>query len=255
MNRQANVVFYRGGSAINQKPIIAGISALKGSGNEKTANMLQIPVFSQEAKPHEAANSGIDESVCGDCDLRKAKRQTDKKTKYGCYVVLYRKVMQWLSLMRKDEDLEYAEKALLGKGEFLDDIRPVRVGEYGNPSAIPRTRLEWMFQLIERGYRRGWTAYDSQWRNPENAWLARFAMASVQTLAQKEEANDLGWRTFRQLAKDEKLQDDEIMCPYYSDNLSCQECLLCCGTSKGAKNIVAPNHTAATAHQLKGFSK
>jgi hypothetical protein len=67
-------------------------------------------------------------------------------------------------------------------------------------------------------------------------------MASVDTLEKKEEANKLGYRTFRILRKGDIPVRDEVMCPNPKLGTQCRTCGLCGGLRVKAKNVAIPMH-------------
>jgi hypothetical protein len=63
-------------------------------------------------------------------------------------------------------------------------------------------------------------------------------MASVQSVDEAVEATALGWRTYRVDLEGIGAQAGEITCPEQTLGITCDECRLCGGTRKDAKNIV-----------------
>ena len=61
-------------------------------------------------------------------------------------------------------------------------------------------------------------------------------MASVQSIEEKNAANELGYRTYRITSGE--LETDEILCPEITSNATCKACGLCAGNRVQAKNIV-----------------
>ena len=57
-------------------------------------------------------------------------------------------------------------------------------------------------------------------------------MASVQSLAEARIAQSKGWRTFRVIAPNAPLIENEILCRHTQDDrIQCETCLLCDGVS------------------------
>jgi len=223
---------WEGSSTVNDDAIMLGISCEdRGSRNPKTGPMVQVGVMLRDVHPVEAVRTGADEAICGGCPLRpiihnKLKMTDDQVSKYPCYVKKYRKVAQWKAWKACDEDFEKAFDSLSG--------RSVRFGEYGNMSSVPREVMEPLLQAADNH-----TLYEHEWRKEENQWLKLYAMASVHSEQERQEAKSLGWRTFR---TGDDPQDGEIFCPNYTHKIQCIDCNLCSGNSCGAKDIVNPPH-------------
>jgi len=116
--------------------------------------------------------------------------------------------------------------------------RNLRAGAYGDPAFVPLTvwralygdGLDWSTGTQGTGYTHQWRTCDPEYQ--------RYLMASVQSLAEAVEAWALGWRTYRVDLEDTGPQDGEITCPEQTLGISCDDCRLCGGTRKDAKNIV-----------------
>jgi hypothetical protein len=227
---------WQGPSTIDGKDIMAVVSCEKRpSKNVKTGDMVQVSFFSTAEKPVVAAHeTGDDESVCGSCLLRPS-IWTEEVSDEPCYVGLHWKSSQWNAAMALKEDLEAAQEAMT--------MKPVRFGEYGNMSSIPREVAEALF-----GQTRKWTLYEHEWRKESNQWLQRYAMASVHSLEEAREARAMGWRTYRITGEGEGPADGEIECPFKDHNVQCRDCLLCDGKrdtdtrEDKRKSITAPAH-------------
>lgn len=118
--------------------------------------------------------------------------------------------------------------------------RPLRLGSYGDPSAIPLDDLRALVSAAD-----GHTGYTHFWRSSDPAY-AQFLMASVEDLPSEMLAQSLGYRTYRVLRKTEsqhEVSERSILCLEKSAGLSCADCLVCSGTSKpNAKNIYIYEH-------------
>jgi len=84
------------------------------------------------------------------------------------------------------------------------------------------------------------TSYTHQWET--NKEFADFSMASVDNVAEKERAKELGFRTFRVVNDESEIDTDEIMCPNYTVGIQCIDCKLCSGNKVKAKNIAIVKH-------------
>lgn len=199
MSRRANSRRLWHGEQLDGTRIFLAASGLAlPSQNDKTGDMVQMYVFVQDHPPLEAAQLGLDAAVCGDCVLRKYGLAPLPDKQKPCYVDLGRLRSVWNSTHDGPEDYQDARRAVL-KTE-----RPVRWTAYGDPTAIPL----WLMKDLSLY---GHTGYTSQWRRrPE---YKHYLQASVHSIAEKREAEALGWRTYRSMAPGEELDDDETLCP------------------------------------------
>ncbi|MBT6046701.1 MAG: hypothetical protein HOG49_07760, partial [Candidatus Scalindua sp.] len=62
---------YEGPSELDGEPIVVIVTGLKRTDNRKTGTMLQSFIMLQNTPPCDAANQGLDSSICGDCKHRK----------------------------------------------------------------------------------------------------------------------------------------------------------------------------------------
>jgi hypothetical protein len=118
--------------------------------------------------------------------------------------------------------------------------RPIRLGSYGDPSAIPLDDLRALVSASS-----GHTGYTHFWRTSDPDY-SEFLMASVEDLASEMLAQSLGYRTYRVLRKQEsqhEVSERSILCLEKSAGLSCADCLVCSGNTKpNAKNIYIYEH-------------
>lgn len=110
--------------------------------------------------------------------------------------------------------------------------RNLRAGAYGDPAMIPLSVWRALYGEDIQG-----TGYTHQWRTCDVEYQ-RYLMASVQSVEEAAEAIALGWRTYRVDLEGTGAQDGEITCPEQTRGISCDNCRLCGGTRKDAKNIV-----------------
>jgi hypothetical protein len=110
-------------------------------------------------------------------------------------------------------------------------LENVRGGSYGDPAAVPFH----VWRTLQAGLAAG-TAYTHQWKAfPE---LASFAMASVDTPQEREEAKALGFRTFRVRSPADPILPRESVCPASAEagkKTACDLCRACGGHSAKAK--------------------
>lgn len=216
-------VFYRGPSAFDGQTVV-GIVVLE-SENGKTGNMAQTYILRDNGQtPYDNAMKTFeDASVCGDCQHRRG-----AGTVKDCYVELLRGPhMVWKQYREgkypEDLNLEIVPKKLAG--------RPVRLGAYGDPFAIPSTYWK---QLLARA--KGWTGYTQVWRHEkftENEGIMQWCMASCDSEESWMEAVDLGYRPYRiRKSEDEPLMAHEFACPSSAEEgyrRTCETCLACNG--------------------------
>ena len=206
---------YSGPSQINGADIKAIITGTKTkSVNVKTGDMAQMWMFSADVKPTEAAKTGADSAVCGECPHRPLLAKTNNVK--PCYV-----------------------KATYDAG-VPTVKKPLRLGAYGEPTALP-------FELVQDAVNnsQGHTGYTHQWKEPEFQQFKTLLMASVDSIEEQIEAQGMGWRTFRVRKATDALMPGEIQCPaskWGGIKTNCAKCLLCSGTSLDAKNVSEVEH-------------
>lgn len=80
-------------------------------------------------------------------------------------------------------------------------------------------------------------------------------MASVDSEEEKEEANKLGWRTFRVRNKDEQVLKNEIICPASKEannSRICETCKACSGGDNKKASVTIIVH--GTAYKVNNFN-
>jgi len=184
--------------------------------------------------PIEASRTGADVSICGDCPHRGIPNPNKTKgwaEKRGCYVNLaHGPASVWQAYRRGSYDVVQGHKAIaaLGMGQM------VRLGTYGDPSAVPGFIWDSLLSQCE-----GWTAYTHGKVNPDPERI----MTSADSLAQAQNAWDRGERTFRVVKSvSDLVKGQEVLCP-----ATCQACKLCAGASVKGKSIAIPAHGSASA--------
>ena len=110
--------------------------------------------------------------------------------------------------------------------------RNLRAGAYGDPAFVRYEVWAALYGDDTEG-----TGYTHQWRTCDQR-MKRYFMASVQTAAEAAEAHAMGWRTYRVDLEGTGPVDGEVWCPEQTRGISCDDCRLCGGTAKAAKNIV-----------------
>jgi hypothetical protein len=233
--RPNTVCVWHGTSAIDgRSPVALFISGLvRKSHNPKTGNMLQAWILRADMNPVEAICSAADSAVCGDCKHRGQLDADGILRNRSCYVSVKNAP---LSVYRAWQRGNVPTVAI---GAIADQLqgRTIRFGAYGDPAAVPVTIWRELSSRCKRA-----TGYTHQW---QTASLQGLCMASVDTVAERDAARQLGYRTFRVKAADEGLESGEISCPA-SDEMgkrtTCEACGLCNGaTAADARKTIAIN--------------
>ena len=222
MARPNTVELWRGESALTGDPIVALASCMaRPSRNDKTGDMIQTWILRRDMSPIGAAAEDEDDAVCGDCKFRAGN---------GCYVALRSPQAVW-------KTWKAGNVPRIQPQDLVRNTKPIRLGAYGDPAALPFE--VWAGLLLV--HTSGWTGYTHQWRTCDQRFR-QIVMASVDTDAEYDEAKSMGWRCFRTVADDTVEVDDAVLCPAYASGVTCADCLLCCGTTRGAKSITMPIH-------------
>ena len=110
--------------------------------------------------------------------------------------------------------------------------RNLRAGAYRDPVNVPFDTWD---ALYKHGLIQG-TGYTKQWEVCDQRFK-KYLMASCSDEGEYLRATGMGWRIY-EITTD--IKPDQILCPEVSKGTSCDDCLLCGGTSKQAKNIAIP---------------
>ena len=228
-------ILFEGPSRLDGAPIVVIATGLKNkSSNRKTGAMVQTYILRTDVSPVEAIKAGQDSSICGDCPHRgdgTGKART-------CYVNVGQGALAvWKAYKRGRYPV----------AEWSDfEGRAIRFGTYGDPMAAPFGVWD-MLSTIGGMH----TGYTHQWRTLRDADLftralwAHILMASVDTLADAQEAQELGFRTFR-VAQDAEKASGEVLCPASEEagrKLLCETCGACNGRQSARKgSIMIPLH-------------
>ncbi|RAM48027.1 MAG: hypothetical protein C6Y22_30055 [Hapalosiphonaceae cyanobacterium JJU2] len=213
---QNSYIVWEGASLINGSPIVLILTGfVLPTSNPKTGRLIQSWILQQEFVPTDAAKNGLDIGICGNCPLKLSNLGS-------CYVNL----LGINNIYRKYATGSYP-KFSANEIEVLKRYHyPMRIGSYGDPTAIPIEVWEPMILASQK-----YTGYTHQWRNCNSRWQ-QYLMASVQSEAEAKEAQLRGWRTFRIIAPNTPLMSNEILCRNTEDNrIQCENCLLCDGAS------------------------
>jgi len=217
-----SAILYDGPSEYTGNRIKAYITTK--SNNKKTGDMHNISMLSMFDTPVKAAKAGQDKDVCGSCRLRPINGS-------GCYVCLFHGPRAIYAA-----DQRGSVKAFT---PFADPVQVQRHGTIGDPASLPKKVNITILKLANRTL-----SYTHAWKEPKNAYLAGFCMASVHSQEEAIQAQKLGFRTFRILNfACEKLMPGEILCLNTTHDKTCKECQLCCGNqAKNGRNVAIVIH-------------
>ena len=213
-------------------PIVVVASGLDdASRNGKTGAMVQTWIIRSDIKPLDAAKSGGDSSICGDC-IHRGTLVGGMMTARSCYVNL------WQAPRNIYESYHRGIYSDTWDSETFRDLK-VRLGSYGDPAAVPL----WIWERVLR-YAAGNTGYTHQWRRfPE---LAQWCMASCDSELDHAHAKLLGFRTFRVKKLAAPSLRREVTCGASEEmghRTRCDLCMACGGKSAKAKaDIVISVH-------------
>jgi len=225
---RSSAIYWSGPSVLDGSPIMLVLSF--NSRNEATGPMTQSWILRSDISPLEAVYSGEDVSICGDC-IHRGNGNGKGRT---CYVNL---VFGPNQIYKSYVDgtitpIDDREASAYMRG------RALRMGSYGDPAAVP---IEVWERLLS--FSTGHTGYTHQWRKDVAKPFKSLLMASCETLAERDEAMAMGWRTFRVKSSLDIIQSGEIVCPKSkpiedSGHRQCFNCLACSGASHAGKVTV-----------------
>jgi hypothetical protein len=239
-------VIFNGPSELDGAPIVVIATGLAaGSANAKTGAMVQVWILRADQAPQEAAHSGADASICGDCPHR-GRIVDGRNVDRTCYVTLFqgpRSVYSaWQRGIYSDAAADPYSAAASLERVRIGEGRMVRLGAYGDPAAVPEHVWD---ALLHKAA--GWTGYTHQWRVADH--MQRWCMASVDSEAEHIEAEAAGWRTFRVRTATEQLTQRERVCPASEEAgklTTCAACQACSGRDgRGHSSIAIIVHGAA----------
>jgi len=201
-------ILYEGPSEIDGGPIFAALTGLDNpSQNGKTGPMLQTWILRSDVRPVEAIKLGLDVSVCGDCPHRNG----------TCYV----NVGQSPTAVFDSYARGTAKRDNL---KMLGRKQRIRVGSYGDPSAVPIAIWD---DLLK--YASDFTGYTH--RPIQSPGLQKYCQASADTPGEAALYQNLGWKTFRIKIESDPILSNEIICPS-EKGVQCITCLKCNGTTQ-----------------------
>lgn len=226
MAKTLGYVVFEGPSAIDGAPIAVILTGFaNASTNLKTGAMIQSYIVRSDLPPVEAWREGEDASVCGDCPLRSPAAGGSG----GCYVNKgHGPRAVWDAYKRgryERASVAFAAKAIADTG------RAFRMGTYGDPGAVPQAGAFWRGLLVDMAPETTHTGYTHRWRDT-GADLLGICMASVDSIAEMQEARARGWATFRVvgLGVREPMRG-EARCPASAEagkRVTCETCPMPC---------------------------
>lgn len=220
----SGLIFYEGPSQLDGSPIVCIATGLDHpSANHKTGPMVQTWILRSDAPPDEAAVTGADSAVCGDCPLRGVVTKLDNGEPVNrfrsCYVFVGQAPVKVWQAWRGGEYQPGRLTDLAG--------RFVRIGAYGDPCAVPLPVWSEVAAVAA-----GHTGYTHQWRQRQFQGYRSLLMASVESEADGRVARAMGWRTFRAAVHGSMPQAGEFHCPASKEQgyrLTCDQCRACDG--------------------------
>lgn len=228
-------LLYHGPSLItNSGEVIAVLTGMIFSENEKTGNIPQVYIFNADISPGDSIRSYQDLHVCGWCPFRSV---------FGsrvCYVNV-KNIHRMYGAFQRGR-YQYLENKKLIKN------KTIRIGAYGDPAAVP----QYVWNDLKE-HSAHLLSYTHMWQDPRFSYLKEYSMASVETLETWSLAKQAGWRTYRATLEGCPALHNEIFCPFPSRGIQCCDCGLCSGWLRKAKDVVSPVHGLPRA--MKAFEE
>ena len=239
MNKNG-IILFEGISAIDGKtPIVAIATGLKNpSSNGKIgARTIQVWYLLRDISPVDAVKTGEDHAVCGDCKHRPVNGG-------ACYVITFQAPRAVWKAYHNGSYAHWDGDTSIFEG------RTVRFGAWGDPASVPVGTFDDIREASKKVL-----AYTHQWEDHAFESLRSWAMASVDSVAERVRAKASGFRTFRVRSADEPIEYSERMCPSADESpikakMDCDRCNGCDGIRRGAKRpdytIIAHGRGAAS---------
>ena len=208
-------IMWQGPSSLTGADIV--VIATMETSNRKTGGMVQVWILDVNMNPVEAAKTGADDSICGDCQHK----PTNKKT---CYVNIGQAPLAvWKGFHRGIYPVFDIDK----HGPMFVN-RYTRLGAYGDPAAAP---FEIMEMLAKIGL--GNTGYTHQAaRKDFDIRFIGICQVSADTPKQAAKWQAKGAKTFRVALEGDSLAEGEIECLADSEGIQCIDCGLCNGVQQ-----------------------
>ncbi len=241
-NKKANgYIIYKGTSLLDPDSEIVVIAQIGKSQNAKTGSMIQTQIIRTDIDPLLASKNGSDYAICGNCPHRgDSHNDPTKKTakNRSCYVTLMHAPLTTYKQFKKG-----AYPQLSGHDQIAEIARDrkVRIGTYGDPSAVPSYIWDSLLSLAS-----GHTAYSHQANIIGADFRSDLFMTSADSLDEAKDAWQHNKRTFRVIKNiNEVEKDKEVLCPASEEagkRTNCLKCGLCAGSQIKAKSIAIVAH-------------
>jgi hypothetical protein len=244
MSKILGYIAYEGPSQLDGAPIVVIINKVhSASTNDKTGALVQSFIIRSDINPVEALKTGDDAAICGNCVHRPILAAETGEP--PCYVNVGRSVLAVFNAYKRGRYVRVKPQAL---ARILAG-RKLRIGTYGDGAAAPVQLWQTLTQ-----YTADHVGYTHQWQRAgfDHFGWSSLVMASADTAAQAELAQELSYRTFRvSIGLDKRA--GEISCPASAESgkkTTCDNCMLCAGQMKAAKNIVIADHARGHARRV-----
>lgn len=212
-------VLWQGKSVFTDEDIVViGTGFARPTANPKTGVMIQIWILAADKNPLEATKTGLDNAVCGECPLKPSITGI-------CYVrTSDAPLMVWNCWkngkgypIATDKDMKWLKR------------KPVRLGAYGDPAALP-------YEVVKSWFGRNWTGYTHHWRKCDERFKS-ICMASCDDVGDIDLARSKGWIPFVTVDSYDTMPDNLLPClATVGSELQCVECGLCRGTASKLSN-------------------
>ena len=224
------LILYEGPSVLDGSPIVV-IATMKTT-NRKIGDMIQTWILRSDTNPVEASKLGLDQSICGNCPLRRHHGG-------ACYVNLGQAPLSIYKAYKRGAYPKFEQK----KHAEMFFGRKLRLGAYGDPAAVPYQVFEPLVDLavMHTGY-----THQIRHKNFDIRYL-NICMVSADTPKQAIKYQNLGARTFRVAIANDNLADNEVECLADAKGISCADCGLCGGKSN-QPNIAITVHGSLANH-------
>lgn len=239
MDKKLDGIYFECESLIDGAPLIVVLrgrrdclKAAHGKANAKTGAMIQSYILRADVGPLEALKSGEDESICGDCPHRPRVHKAAGSAR--CYVnVGQGPRVVWDAVKRG----RYTRVDLRHAAAYVRGL-VLRMGSYGDPGAIDPSIWHVLAHAAESH-----TGYTHRWRDT-GAALRGICMASVDSIAERDEAQAALWATFRVADTREDASSrikGEAQCPASAEagkRVVCAVCPIKCDGASGGRVII-----------------
>lgn len=219
-------IIYQGNSVLDNAPIVA--IATMETANEKTGNMVQVWIIRSDISPVQAVRENKDVSICGNCPHRHNLNGACYVQPFQAPLAVYNGFVKGLYPVFDSNNVNHV-KAFEG--------RSIRLGAYGDPSAVPFEVWENVLQFVVSH-----TAYTHQIHHKKfDVRIADICMISCDTQKEAERCHKKGFKTFRVKTENMEMIKGEILCLSESKGINCLVCGICKG-KEAPINIVINVH-------------